>query len=116
MVFIWKIKKDSNNYILSATQCKHPAVNSSQIDTNTEEKFQNVNIYYRGEGHVEFEHDHLNKLDEIILIDNMCLKISDINFLSSFIMRNEKSEVSHYCLIVPVTVGSVVEKVVDTIF
>ena len=44
--FYLKDKKDSNNYILSAMKCKHPAVNSGQVDANIEDNFRNVNTYY----------------------------------------------------------------------
>ena len=71
---------------------------------------------------MEFDDDHLKRLDSLCildentLIDNMCLNINDINFLSSFTMRNEKSEVAQDCLIVPVVVGSAVKEIVDMIF
>lgn len=71
---------------------------------------------------MEFDNDHLKRLDSLCLldentlIDNMCLNINDINFLLSFIMRNKKPEVSQDCLIFSVNVESAVKEIVDTIF
>ena len=120
--FLYERPKKSSNYILSAITYKHPEVNSDLVDVNTEDNYQNVNTYYWEKQHVEFYTDHLKKLDtlclldEHTLIDNMCLNINDMNFLSLFIMRNEKSEISQDCLIVHVAVGSAVKKLLTQYF
>ena len=72
--------------------------------------------------HVEFDKDHLKRLDSLCLLDEntlldiICLNINDINFISSFTTRNEKSEISQDCLIVPVAVRSAVKATFDKIF
>ena len=71
---------------------------------------------------MKFDNNHLKRLDKLCLrnkntlLDSMCLNISDINLLSSFIMRNEKSEIFKDFLIVFASIGCPMKEIIDTLF